>query len=1804
MGSSGGGHCPLLGAVGALLLAVASGFPDASALPGYSDSTAEKYAARPVLVGTKLYAVPYSAPTVLVIDTNDDSHADLAGFSDATVEKYKADPVLVGATIYAVPYGASKILRINTEDDTFGYVSGFTRGTEVFEAAPAAFGDKVVAISRDWSGNGYALVVDVATDFATLIVLPSHYSTKSYIAPLIAAGRYVYALPDNGNRMVVIDPAIGAAGYVELSDFTNVDVIHTVLVGTQIYGLTEYRAEGIVIETAGNELSGDTEGRTGYWSPGIDFTSSKPVMVNSDIFIVSTNRILVKSGLGRASQFNGGNVVGGMAVLGTKQYFIGASEIWHRNLFEESISQVYVNSEAHAVDSDPVGGVVVVGRKMYGVPFDGESVMVVTTRPLEECQDPQVVEFPVAGCTSLALFGEADGEGGVKLRDAFTSNLDSLDFDSVTNLAVTGVSILPMGLVQYMTGLTTLDLTGDTLDTGTGRLTSLSPLDFQTAGPPLQDIILPAELTCDISDSSDLPAGEVCVQLGSTATPTVKLAAKRSIDCSQGCALKDLECYVPTGDRTGEALNCGSSASECTAWVSGDSVNNLTCFGLSGTLGPIDFTGFPSLEVLVLEGTISSLGAGTFACGDGYPLDKLVLRGNAITTVSATAFINCPALSQIDLGENQILHALPPELFPPVLTNLWLDNNDAQLLTTAWLLEETISDSLVITVDDSRKCAVSKPLSGSVCSDAIGGTFLSFEGPGTVSSLALFGTPQSCLLVDAALSGCSTSGGDHISLTGQFLHLGTNDLIRVTVGGEPCAIVDAQVSSLVFAVPEHAGRNRSVNVWVRGAPAQLEQEFLVNYKDPVITAITSEDCGPDDDEDVDLLCPRDGGSLTIEGSDFGKSNAVVFIGDAIVTASHAEGNPHSRIVVDLPPGYKLNQPVVVVPNNGIASNPKALSYTQCSPGTFQNGAEQLCALCPASTFSDEYGLLECKPCGPGRTSEPGASDCEVCQPYSDPDSLVCQCKSGYVAVDRATYASLDWGKWEEQTAFVSPFVDSLLQMRDQFPLLNTSDAFLCIKCPAEADCDAPGQNITHWKPRAGYSAGDAALRGNGQPALHFYACESGCEASGECTQGRKGVMCAVCETGMMKTEEGCEICQNAELSIAVAILYFVVYSYYISCVTAKGRITKSMDEQDASGAFIKIFVSGMQLNAMAKMMPLTWPESVTTFDWDVPDPSDNSTLVVAAAVPLANGYPSPINDLLEAQEKVAMIGPNLISLDCAVDGAFQGGLRTFYFTSIYYLAMPVLLVIISALATLYLGRWVKGQIKAEKELREELALLPEPEDDHVGVDNNDGAAKEDKDEEQKDTEKVEKKPIKEGSVAERGQQEQETASKTTAKSNTRAKKAKMLGAVGLSIAGFLAVGAKTDSDNDDDDDDDDDAETPIKTKCLRALCCCCGPSLVPPLTRGEKRKKLKDNTKTIKPWRNLAFTNIFASVFVILCFMLHPKLTDVAFQYFHCQQLGTFMQPQEYLVADLHERCWDGDHLTMALGVGIPLLVLCVVGLPATGFFILWRGYKRGLVREAIELEGGAQSTEAHNFAAMYGFLFKGYDVDRFYWEVVVTLRKIAMQFLVVFFSKAPQVQSYLITCLLIAIVALTLDKAPYMDQYVKVQNGPNEKPTIEKVDHLSTFENVSLSVSFAIFFGGQYLFFTGVPVWTQKAITVLISSVVLVFVMAFAKYMLIAKRESLVEYLPKLPCQCKRAFKGGIAKYVEDREYCKKSGDALVDDGKKPQPTKNKKDKTKKNQNNNKNSNKVVPVDDNDTAVTAGAPPEDDVAEKAAPMI
>ena len=102
----------------------------------------------------------------------------------------------------------------------------------------------------------------------------------------------------------------------------------------------------------------------------------------------------------------------------------------------------------------------------------------------------------------------------------------------------------------------------------------------------------------------------------------------------------------------------------------------------------------------------------------------------------------------------------------------------------------------------------------------------------------------------------------------------------------------------------------------------------------------------------------------------------------------------------------------------------------------------------------------------------------------------------------------------------------------------------------------------------------------------------------------------------------------------------------------------------------------------------------------------------------------------------------------------------------------------------------------------------------------------------------------------------------------------------------------------------------------------------------------------------------------------------------------------------------------------------------------------------------------------MYGFLFKGYDVDRFYWEVVVTLRKIAMQFLVVFFSKAPQVQSYLITCLLIAIVALTLDKAPYMDQYVKVQNGANEKPTIEKVDHLSTFENVSLSVSFAIFFG------------------------------------------------------------------------------------------------------------------------------------------
>lgn len=71
-------------------------------------------------------------------------------------------------------------------------------------------------------------------------------------------------------------------------------------------------------------------------------------------------------------------------------------------------------------------------------------------------------------------------------------------------------------------------------------------------------------------------------------------------------------------------------------------------------------------------------------------------------------------------------------------------------------------------------------------------------------------------------------------------------------------------------------------------------------------------------------------------------------------------------------------------------------------------------------------------------------------------------------------------------------------------------------------------------------------------------------------------------------------------------------------------------------------------------------------------------------------------------------------------------------------------------------------------------------------------------------------------------------------------------------------------------------------------------------------------------------------------FIVHPSVTSMAVGLFNCYSLNE----QLWLYKDLSVKCWDNTHKSYALGIGIPMIVIWVIGLPATGFIIV-RYYRK-----------------------------------------------------------------------------------------------------------------------------------------------------------------------------------------------------------------------------------------------------------------------
>jgi len=157
--------------------------------------------------------------------------------------------------------------------------------------------------------------------------------------------------------------------------------------------------------------------------------------------------------------------------------------------------------------------------------------------------------------------------------------------------------------------------------------------------------------------------------------------------------------------------------------------------------------------------------------------------------------------------------------------------------------------------------------------------------------------------------------------------------------------------------------------------------------------------------------------------------------------------------------------------------------------------------------------------------------------------------------------------------------------------------------------------------------------------------------------------------------------------------------------------------------------------------------------------------------------------------------------------------------------------------------------------------------------------------------------------------------------------------------------------------------------------------------------------------------NELVTTSVVFFFLIHPSLVKLMFAFFYCKQLDP---GQYWLTSCLNIRCWDSVHLKYALSVALPSIVVWGLGLPT-----LCLAY---LIRERNRL---GQTT----LRLRLGFLYNGYEREKFYWELLILYRKVTIIAITVFLGNvSTYVQALSALLVILAAFALQSKHAPYIE--------------------------------------------------------------------------------------------------------------------------------------------------------------------------------
>ena len=178
---------------------------------------------------------------------------------------------------------------------------------------------------------------------------------------------------------------------------------------------------------------------------------------------------------------------------------------------------------------------------------------------------------------------------------------------------------------------------------------------------------------------------------------------------------------------------------------------------------------------------------------------------------------------------------------------------------------------------------------------------------------------------------------------------------------------------------------------------------------------------------------------------------------------------------------------------------------------------------------------------------------------------------------------------------------------------------------------------------------------------------------------------------------------------------------------------------------------------------------------------------------------------------------------------------------------------------------------------------------------------------------------------------------------------------------------------------------------------------------------------------------IIGSIAVQL-FFFQPSLIRYNFSMFNCIELNS---GEYYLTQDMSIECWKTEHLIYSLTVVIPSILIWCISIPIILVIILYKNKsKLSNIEEKLK----------------YGFLYKGFIPNRYYWEFLTLLRKMLIISCSVFLSN--------ISVTLQALVAFIIILSAYILQ---------QKYEPYALSQLNQMESKSIIVSAVTIYSGLF---------------------------------------------------------------------------------------------------------------------------------------